>query len=452
MDSKQVPVTNTSDLENHPVWSPDCKLIAYGKERNLWLTNVDGSVTRMIIQNGQDPHWSPDSKWLFNYSQRDNYLYSFDENKNFKSTFPKQVGDLASFSPDCKKVLFYRSSRDMKWPLKIVSSAGGPPFSPILNTDVYNSYWLTDSKKMLALTENDQGYKIFSVTGGPSEEIIIETNVNGKPNPIMFSDDLTKVAFSVTRADELSDIYVAPFSTTEARTTGPAHLVFEGWTAGAFNVYMAWSHDGEKMAFVHEGDIWVIQLNSGKLLRITNTPEKERWINFSPDGNMISFFIPSAQSDILHVIPASGGNSKVLNDDCTGATWLNDSKNIALFSKNNLQVISLDGQKTRQILNIKDIGLANNEISIQVSPDGKSLAFIGYIADNDHSLIITYSMETGKITRLADENLEDGKYLLKWSNDSKWLSFLTYEQVKVRPEGSLWEADFDEIKEKIVKD
>jgi Tol biopolymer transport system component len=130
----------------------------------------------------------------------------------------------------------------------------------------------------------------------------------------------------------------------------------------------------------------------------------------------------------------------------------NDSKSIAIFSNNNLQVISLDGQKIRQLLNIKDIGLANDGISAKFSPDGKYFAFIGYIGDNDHSLIVNYSMETGKVTRLADENLNDFKYGLDWSPDSKWLSYLTEESAKVRPEGTLWEADFDEIKEKIVKE
>ncbi len=41
----------------------------------------------------------------------------------------------------------------------------------------------------------------FSVTGGHPGEVKIEVNVNGKPFPFMFSDDLTKVAFSVRRDD-----------------------------------------------------------------------------------------------------------------------------------------------------------------------------------------------------------------------------------------------------------
>jgi WD40 repeat protein len=297
----------------------------------------------------------------------------------------------------------------------------------------------------------DMLFKITPITGGDPVRVNINVDVDGKPFPFLFSDDMTKLAFSVTRENKKEDLYIVPFSMAEARTIGPARLVFKGWSGGAYNVMISWSHDGKKMAIVHEGDIWHYTLEDGKLIQITDTPENERWIDFSPDGNMISYLIPSVQTAILHIIRASGGPSKVLNNDCRGASWLNDSKSIAIFSNNDLQVISLDGQKTRHLLNIKEIGLANDGIAAKFSPDGKYLAFIGYIGDNDHCLIVTYSMETGKITRLADENIIDNKYGLVWSPDGKWLSYLGYENVKVRSEGSLWEADFNEIVEKISK-
>ena len=41
------------------------------------------------------------------------------------------------------------------------------------------------------------------------------------------------------------------------------------------------------------------------------------------------------------------------------------------------------------------------------------------------------------------------KYSMYWSPDGKWISYLTEESVKVRPEGILWEADFNEVIEKL---
>lgn len=42
-------------------------------------------------------------------------------------------------------------------------------------------------------------------------------------------------------------------------------------------------------------------------------------------------------------------------------------------------------------------------------------------------------------------------YGLLWSPDGKWLSYFTHEDEKVRPEGVLWKADLEEVKEKLLK-
>jgi len=456
-----MPVTNSPDFEACPVWSPDGKSIAYistGKARNLWLTSVDGKETKMLIKNAGFPYWSTDSKWLFNFNWENNHLYSLDQDKNFKLSPPKQIGSFASFSSNDGKMLFYRPSYDEKWGIKVVSTSGGPSFTLESVGAAYGSQWSTDSKHLLVQSENEQGevyFKVVSLTGENPAGVNIEAQANGKPFPFTASPDLTMLAFSVSREDRKKDLYIVPFSMTEARTTGPARLVFESWSGGAYNVSISWSRDGKKLAVVHEGDIWVVPLEDGKPVQITNTPESERWINFSPDGNLISYLIPTTESAILHIIPVAGGMSKVVNSDCKGANWSPDSKSMTILSNNVLQVVSLDGQKIKSFINIKDLGLSDISMP-HFSPDGQHFALIGYfgenLGDNDKTLIILYNMVTAKVTRLAQENLDDFKYSLELSPDGKWISYLTEEFVKVRPEGTLWEADFEEIKEKLTEE
>ncbi|MHC4206742.1 MAG: hypothetical protein ACYSTT_18975, partial [Planctomycetota bacterium] len=52
--------------------------------------------------------------------------------------------------------------------------------------------------------------------------------------------------------------------------------------------------------------------------------------------------------------------------------------------------------------------------------------------------------EEGEATTLVT-NDTSCKYLLHWSPDGKWISYNSEGSVKVRPEGALWKADFDEI-------
>jgi Tol biopolymer transport system component len=359
-NSELLPVTNSPDHEGVPTWSPDGKKIAYRKNNELWLASPNGDDAKMILTNGGFPNWSPDSKWLFHTNWENKHLYSLDQNKNIRLIAPKQVGDFVSFSSNGEKILFYYPSYDQKWGIKIVSTSGGPSFIPEITGGAYGSKWLTTSKQILVQSDDEQGhvsFKILPLSGENPVKINIEAQVNGKPFPFTVSSDLTKLAFSITREDGKKDLYIIPFSVIEARTTGPARLVFKGWSGGAYNVAIAWSQDGKKFAVVDEKDIWLYTLDDGKLIKITDTPERETWIDFSPDGTMISYLIPSTLSAILHIIPVTGGISRVVNKDCKGASWSPDSKSIALFSNNELKVVSLDGQIIKQITNIQDLGL-----------------------------------------------------------------------------------------------
>jgi Tol biopolymer transport system component/TolA-binding protein len=450
---KLIPVTKSLEFESAPVWSPDGKSIVYRKEGNLWITSINGKETKMIIKNGGYPHWSPDSKWLFHSNWENNHLYSLDQDKNYKLTPPKQVGNFVSFSSNGEKMFYYHPSFDDKWGIKVVSTYGGPSFTPELIGTAYDSHWSNNSKQILVQSENEKGevsFKIMPVTGENPVRVNIEVQVNGKPFPFTASPDLTKLAFSVTRADRKKDLYIVPFSMSEARTTGPARLFFEGWSGGAYNVLISWSPNGSKLAVVNEGDIWVYSLKDGTLLKITDTPEKELWVSWSPDEKMIGYLIQSNQTRTAYVIPGTGGISKIISPDLTTGNWSPDSKSMAILSNNELKISSLDGKILNQIVNIRDLGF-DDISSPQYSTDGKYLAFIGYYNDNGNrkSLIITYSIESGRITRLADDNLDDSKYSLRWSPDGKWLSYLTEEMVKVRPEGTMWEADFEEVVEKL---
>ncbi len=450
-DGKLMPVTNSQGFEGCPAWSPDGKTIAYRKNGEIWFAPTNGDETKLILKNGGFLQWSPDCKWFFHSNWENKHLYSLDSNKNLSFTAPKQVGDFIGFSPNGEKMLLYRSSYNNKWGVKVVSISGGPSFTPALSSEVYGSQWSVDSKLILAQSEDEKGdilYKKLPLTGENPARVKIDVNINGTPFPFGASPNLTQLAFSVKREDSKKDLYIIPFSMPEAMTTGPARLIFDGWSGGAYNVNFSWSPEGTKVALIQDGDIWIIPLEGGNPLQITNTPEGERWVSWSPDGKMISYIIPSKQIGILYTLPASGGIPKVVFNVNNASTWSPDSKSKTIISNNKLLFVSLDGDIIKSIDIPKELRTENSS-DLQYSHDGKHLAFIGN--NEDETYIITYSLVDDKFTRLAFEVLDDYKYGLSWSPNGKWLSYLTAEAEKVRPEGVLWEADFDEILEKIQK-
>ncbi len=442
-------LTRVSEGDGNPVWSPSGKLIAFRKKGDIWLSDEKGQNLKMIIKNGGHPHWSPDSQWLFHSNWENNHFYSMDRKNNYPFSFPREVGSFASFTPDGKKMLFYRPSYDMNWGLKIVSISGGPSFAPASGNQVYGAQWVSDSRRMLVQSEDENGkvlFKIIPLVGENPANVNVETNIVGKPFPFIASPDLSRISFTVKREDGRKDIYIAPFSIQQAKTTGPASLIFKGWSGGAYNVLFSWSPDGARIGLIHEDNIWIVPIESGSPVQMTNTSDRKRWIDWSPDGEKISYLTVSKRTGILHILPADGGISRVVSTDCRGSTWSPDSKNIVILSRDEIQIISLDGKKLKRVAGNQDLGMDQFNAP-RYSPDGKHLALIGY--DDDNSLIFLYSFATAKITRLADDNLNDYKYSLNWSPDGRWISYLTEEDVKVRPEGALWEADFEDIIEKI---
>jgi len=452
-----IPVTNSPDRELSPSWSQDGNSIAFlnmGKERDVWLASVVGKETKKIISNGGIPRlWSKDSRWLFHIGYGNGHLYSPEQNKNVKIDLPKEAGTFAAFSPDGKKMLFYQTSYDLKWKTKVVSSLGGLPFTPEFAQPSYDSRWSEDNRNILVNSENASGeptYEIIRLGGGDPVKVNIDVEMNIKLIAIGTSPDLTKLLFTTLREDLKRDIYVAPFSFTKARTTGPARRIFEGWSGGVMSGTISWSPDGTKLALIHEGDIWICTLQDGNLKKLTDTSVAEQGIAFSPDGKMISYYVPDNLTSTLYTIPSNGGDTKLIYNKCDVAKWSYDSKSMAILSENDLRIISPEGKLLKQLINIKDLGIEDIGLT-GFSRDGKNLAFIGYFSNNEKAFILIYSLETGKITRLGEENIDDNKYSLSWSPDGKMLSYQTYELMKVRPEGSLWEADFEEFLEKMDK-
>jgi len=452
-NGKLTQLTNSSIKEGGPVWSPDNRSILFHKEHELWMASANGDNQKKLLENPSgNPTWSPDCRWiLFHSNWENNYLYSIDQKENYEFQHLKEVGQFASFSPDGKKLYFYKPSYDDKWGMKIVSASGGPSFTPSSKDVIYGSQWSLDSKYIFAQSEDENGNivcKVIPLNGGQS--FIIDINSPDVKEPFYFtvSPNKKQLAFSVKKDNDKKDLYIVPISLKEGKTTGPARLIFKDWTGGAYNVTFSWSPDGDKIALIHNDDIWIVPLTGETSVQLTKTPENERWVSWSPDGRMISYHIESGQTGTIYTIPANGGDpNKVAKVDGPTTRWSPNSKSITIISNNTLRLASLNGETIKSI-NIPKEYATNVAYYIEYSPDGKNIAWINY--NDDESYIITYSFEDKKFTKLASEDLLDYKYGLRWSPNGKWISYLTEEGVKVRPEGVLWEADFEEVMEKLL--
>ena len=115
---------------------------------------------------------------------------------------------------------------------------------------------------------------------------------------------------------------------------------------------MDWSPDGKEIAFLHtkapgadywtESDLSLLKLESGEIRLLTTAPGAKSHPFFSPDGKQIATTIsdhPTRWAGFanLAVIPASGGEPRLLSETCNGspnlAGWSEDGKSL-IFSEN----------------------------------------------------------------------------------------------------------------------
>ncbi len=112
------------------------------------------------------------------------------------------------------------------------------------------------------------------------------------------------------------------------------------------------SDDGEKIAFYgastdryaayYDVDVYLLNLKSNQISRITNNSVGEGNLRFSPDSKLLGFTVPDGEKEFMnlkkiYIMPSEGGKIKKLlnNFDCDGSIsfWSNDSKYIYFTSQ-----------------------------------------------------------------------------------------------------------------------
>jgi len=453
-------------------WSPDGKAILYGIVDygrgliGLCTISADGGAPRKVVAplEREHPHlewyWSRDSRWIL-YERNGTHLLNVDDNRRLDLARPPwEVGGFFSWSPDGKKMLFYRESYDERAGLKLVSASGGPPLDigKKINSDG-DVVWSPDSKTIATRGRDEDGKNlgiwIILLSGDDPVPLEVDVSVNGKPVVFEVSPTGQKLAFVVDREDGTKDLYVVPISLKDARSTGPAVRVFEGWhpryDSTMIPLEASWSPDGTKLAVVHGKDIWIAFSNGDKPVQLTHEIGAY-YPGWSPDGTMVDYMAWPGGQGGLYVIPSHGGNpTKVRAAYWWNSVWSPDSKRLAIVSKEgSISMVTVANGESREIANLRGLGLARL-FYLEWSPDGKYIACDGdepnQKQQESRTPIILIPVEGGKPTVLAADD-DIWKYSLHWSPDGKWITYRSQGPVKVRPEGTMWEADFEEIVKK----
>ncbi|WP_268224281.1 S41 family peptidase [Sinomicrobium oceani] len=147
--------------------------------------------------------------------------------------------------------------------------------------------------------------------------------------------------------------------------------------------------NGKEIAFVNRGEVFVTGIDDARTKRVTNTPEQERMINWSPDGKTLLFSGERDGSWNIYKVTLRRPDEKYFY----AATILETEAVIATEAE---------------------------EFQPQYAPDGKKIAFV-----EERNILQVLDVDSGKKVTVLPEghnfSYSDGDWSFQWSPDSKWL-------------------------------
>lgn len=291
---------------------------------------------------------------------------------NIQLTFGEKSSTNPKWSPDGNWIAFTSNRKDNKNNLYLLSVHGGEaePLTDVKSA-VGNFQWSPDGR-----------WIAFTMTDPKTEEE--EKNDKAK-NDFRWMDENLK----------MSRLYVLRVQKDASGKREPRKLTSENYQVGEFD----WSTDGSRIAFGHTktplandwttSDVSIIEVASGKITVLANTPASESDPVYSPDGKSIAILLSDnpprwAQSGVIQVFSTSGGQPKnmVTSYDAQPgiAGWSPDGKRI-YFSEpkgTGTQIYSLDVAANR-IEEIKTTPAVYTGVALNRS--GTTFGFIRQTSD-----------------------------------------------------------------------
>ena len=153
---------------------------------------------------------------------------------------------------------------------------------------------------------------------------------------------------------------------------------------------MSISPNGKEIAFIARGEVFVTSVDGALTKRITNTPEAERFVSFTPDGKSVVY---SSERD---------GKWSIFK-----ATRERESVEPFWFASTLIK---------EEVMLSSDV----DSYLTKFSPDGKKVAYV-----KDRRNIVVRDIASGNEVVILDSDdlyhMRDGDKYFTWSPDSKWL-------------------------------
>jgi Tol biopolymer transport system component/C-terminal processing protease CtpA/Prc len=413
------PMTLHEAYDFQPVWSNDGNQIAFASDRYgnfdvYVMPATGGEATRLTYHSSSDypSSFTPDNQSItFTSSRLDAAtnqqfpsgvlpeLYQI----SVKGGMPQQIittpAQNAVYSKDGSVMVFHdRKGYEDEFRKHHTSSVTRDIWKYETNTGKYtkltdfdgedrNPVFAPDQQNIYYLSEEKGTFNVFKRS----------IDVPGRSTQITFLDKHPVRNLSISNSGKLCFSYDGEIYTMteggkpqKVKVIATADNRFNPEKIVSVNkevTEIALSPNGKEIAFLHRGEVFAASVKEGTTKRITNTPEQERNISFSPDGKSILYAGEREGSWNIYQTSLTRDeekyffNSTILKEETLLATpaeefqpaYSPDGKEVAyLEERTALKVLNLATKKTRTIMPAdKNYSYSDGDQHYAWSPDSK---------------------------------------------------------------------------------
>ena len=475
-------ITSNAAFDSYPVWSPDGNHIAFASNRegsiDVWVMDANGGIPKRVTTNSGSEYplrWKDNSTIMFKASIMPTaksiifagsypqvYTVGMDGGR------PKLFSDITMDALDINAsgdVLYIdRKGYEDEWrkhhrsPItRDVWLKSGDSFRKLTTFDGEDRdpVWSADGKSFYYLSEQSGTLNIYHRTLDGKETQI----TNHEKNPVRFlsaASDGTLCygydgeIYTVRKGGQPQKTAIRIAADTEGK-----ELIRQIRNSGAYNIKL--SPNGKEIGFVMHGDVYVTSIEYRTTKQITNTPEQERYIDFSPDGRTIIY--DSERNGVWQIYATTMKNKdekqfayatelveeRLTQSDQTSfqPKFSPDGKQIAFWeNRGTLRVMDAKGKNVKTAMDGKFVySYSDGDIDFTWSPDSKWLlsSYIGVGGWNNSDIALVNASGNGEIHNLTESGYNESN--AKWVLDGKAMLFCS-DRAGYRSHGS-WGAEYD---------
>lgn len=475
-------ITSNAAFDSYPVWSPDGNHIAFASNRegsiDVWVMDANGGIPKRVTTNSGNEY---PLRW------KDNYTIMFKasimptaKSIIFAGSYPQVYtvgmdgGRPKLFSDITMDALDINASGDVlyidrkgyedEWrkhhrsPItRDVWLKSGDSFRKLTTFDGEDRdpVWASDGKSFYYLSEQSGTLNVYHRTLDGKETQI----TNHEKNPVRFlsaASDGTLCygydgeIYTVRNGGQPQKTAIRIAADTEGK-----ELIRQIRNSGAYNIKL--SPNGKEIGFVMHGDVYVTSIEYRTTKQITNTPEQERYIDFSPDGRTIIY--DSERNGVWQIYATTMKNKdekqfayatelveeRLTQSDQTSfqPKFSPDGKQIAFWeNRGTLRVMDAKGKNVKTAMDGKFVySYSDGDIDFTWSPDSKWLlsSYIGVGGWNNSDIALVNASGNGEIHNLTESGYNESN--AKWVLDGKAMLFYS-DRAGYRSHGS-WGAEYD---------